>query len=300
MMIDQAQALRQLVAQSQPATQTQPQQQPAAPQRQRHARIIAVTSGKGGVGKSNVSVNLAIQLMQAGRRVALLDADLGTANADVLCNVPVGSTLAQVVNGQYTLKEVMVKTPGGFYLVPGASGLANIADMSADARTRLVDQIYELEAMVDVIIIDTGAGVSSNVLGFALSADQILVVTTPEPTAMTDAYAVIKSLVTERQDLDVRLLVNMAGDVTEGREIYHRLNAVCRQFLSINILYAGHVIYDQAVRKAVRTQVPFLLSAPKSQAAQCIKSLATRVDRLAQIPTGPGLIGRMSKWFKRK
>jgi flagellar biosynthesis protein FlhG len=300
MMTDQAQALRQLVTQNQTATQPTTQQQPVTPQRQRHARIVAVTSGKGGVGKSNVSVNLAIQLTQAGRRVALLDADLGTANADVLCNVPVGSTLAQVVNGQYTLKEVMVKTPGGFYLVPGASGLANIADMSADSRKRLVDQIYELEAMVDVILIDTGAGVSSNVLGFALSADQILVVTTPEPTAMTDAYAVIKSLVSERQDLDIRLLVNMACDVTEGREIYHRLNAVCRQFLSINILYAGHVIFDAAVRKAVRAQDPFLLASPKSQASQCIRSLATRVDRLAQIPSGPGLMGRMSQWFKRK
>ncbi|MFG0250479.1 MAG: MinD/ParA family protein [Phycisphaeraceae bacterium JB051] len=300
MMTDQAQALRQLVAQNQQVTQPATQQQPVAPQRQRHARIVAVTSGKGGVGKSNVSVNLAIQLTQAGRRVALLDADLGTANADVLCNVPVGSTLAQVVNGQYTLKEVMVKTPGGFYLVPGASGLANIADMSADNRKRLVDQIYELEAMVDVILIDTGAGVSSNVLGFALSADQILVVTTPEPTAMTDAYAVIKSLVSERQDLDIRLLVNMACDVTEGREIYHRLNAVCRQFLSINILYAGHVIFDPAVRKAVRAQEPFLLASPKSHATQCIRSLATRVDRLAQIPSGPGLMGRMTQWFKRK
>ena len=123
---------------------------------------------------------------------------------------------------------------------------------------------------------------------------------TPEPTAMTDAYAVIKSLVAERQDLDVRLLVNMASDVTEGREIYHRLNAVCRQFLSINILYAGHVIFDPAVRKAVRAQEPFLLASPKSQATQCIRSLATRVDRLAQIPSGPGLMGRMSQWFKRK
>jgi len=297
MMTDQAQALRQLVAQSQQAPAKQDARPPA---RQRHARIIAVTSGKGGVGKSNIAVNLAIQLTQAGRRVALLDADLGTANADVLCNVPVGSTLAQVVNGQYTLRQVMVKTPGGFYLVPGASGLANIADLGADARNRLVDQLHELETMVDVILIDTGAGVSSNVLGFALSSDQILVVTTPEPTAMTDAYAVIKALVCERQDLDIRLLVNMANNVTEGREIYHRLSAVCRQFLSVNILYAGHVVYDQAVRKAVRAQEPFLLAFPKCAASQCIGSLATRVDRLAQVPVGPGLIGRMAKWFKKK
>lgn len=297
MMVDQAQALRQLVAQSQSSSAMQ---QVAEPVRQRHARIIAVTSGKGGVGKSNVSVNLAIQLVKAGRRVALLDADLGTANADVLCKVPVGSTLAHVISGQYTIRDIMVKTPGGFYLVPGASGLASVADMAADARKRLVDQLYELESMVDVILIDTGAGVSSNVLGFALSADQILVVTTPEPTAMTDAYAVVKALVSEKQDLDIRLLVNMVSDVTEGREIYHRLNAVCRQFLSINILYAGHVIYDQAVRKAVRAQEPFLLAFPKCAASQCIASLATRVDRLAQVPTGPGLIGRMTRWLKKK
>ena len=297
MMIDQAQALRQLVAQSQPSPTPQAAREPV---RQRQARIVAVTSGKGGVGKSNIAVNLAIQLTAAGRRVALLDADLGTANADVLCNVPVGSTLAQVVNGQHTLREVLVKTPGGFYLVPGASGLANVADLSADARNRLVDQLYELESMVDVILVDTGAGVSSNVLGFALSSDQILVVTTPEPTAMTDAYAVIKALVSERQDLDIRLLVNMVNDVTEGREIYHRLSAVCRQFLSINILYAGHVTYDQAVRKAVRAQEPFLLASPKCPASACIRSLATRVDRLAHVPTGPGLIGRMTRWLKKK
>src|SRR5688572_17330968 len=160
----------------------------------RRASVIAVTSGKGGVGKSNVAVNLAITLSAAGRRVVLLDADLGLANADVLCNVHLPSNLSHVIARRKDLSEVMVKAPGGFSLIGSPSGQARMAGLSDVARQRIVDALAELGERADVILIDTGAGISPNVLAFTRAADKVLIVTTPEPTAITDAYAVVKVL----------------------------------------------------------------------------------------------------------
>src|SRR5687767_6237710 len=152
----------------------------------RRASVIAITSGKGGVGKSNVAVNLAIKLSAAGKRVVLLDADLGLANADVLCGVDLRSNLSHVIARKKELHEVMVKAPGGFRLIGGASGLARMADLSDLERQRIVSALAELEESADIILIDTGAGISPNVLSFTRAADQVLVLTTPEPTAITD------------------------------------------------------------------------------------------------------------------
>src|SRR3954467_13944912 len=173
-LIDQATTLRSLV------------------QERRRASVIAITSGKGGVGKSNVAVNLAIKLSAAGKRVVLRDADLGLANADVLCNIDLPCNLSHVIARKKELADVMVKAPGGFRLIGGASGLARMADLSALDRQRIVDALAELEETADIILIDTGAGISPNVLSFTRAADHVLVLTTPEPTAITDAYAVIK------------------------------------------------------------------------------------------------------------
>src|SRR3954471_2803638 len=158
------------------------------------ANVIAVTSGKGGVGKSNVAVNLAIKFAAAGKNVVLLDADLGLANADVLCNIDLPCNLSHVIARKKELREVMVRAPGGFHLIGGASGLARMADLTDFDRQRLVDALGELEQQCDIILIDTGAGISPNVLSFTRAADHVLVVTTPEPTAITDAYAVVKVL----------------------------------------------------------------------------------------------------------
>ena len=222
MLNDQAQSLRNLVKQS----------------GTRRARIVAITSGKGGVGKSNIAVNLAIRLSKMGRKVVLLDADLGTANADVLCNLSHDHGLARVVAGRSTLSQAMIEAPGGFHLIPGASGLAQIAALGEYERVGLIEQVRQLEDLYDLILIDTGAGVSPNVLSFLLSADQLLVVTTPEPTAVTDAYAVIKIVARRRNDVDVRVLVNMAKDSDEGRTVFKRIDAVCRQFLDLTTQYA--------------------------------------------------------------
>jgi flagellar biosynthesis protein FlhG len=287
MLTDQATALRDLVAHS----------AGAAPRR---ARVVAVTSGKGGVGKSNISVNLAVRLSQMGRRVILLDADLGTADADVLCNLTPAGTLAHVVAGRMSLAQVLTDAPGGFRLVPGASGLAQMAALSEFERARLIQQMRELEEDADLILIDTGAGVGPNVLAFLVGADQQLVVTTPEPTAVTDAYAVIKTLSFQRRDppdLDVRVLVNMVREPAEGRAVFQRLQKVCERFLQLSPRYAGHVPLDPRVGQAVRRRRPFVLDSPSAPASASISQLAHRMDRHAAAPVGQGLLRRMALWL---
>lgn len=280
MILDQAQALRRWVMDS----------------AKRRARIVAVTSGKGGVGKSNIAVNLAIRLSQMGRKIVVIDADLGTANTDVLCNITPRGTLAHVVAGRMTLADTMVEAPGGFNLIPGASGLAQMASLSEFERAKLVQQFEELQSDADMIIVDTGAGVSPNVLTFAIAADQLLVVTTPEPTSITDAYAVIKTVVRQRPAPDVRVLVNMVKDAGEGRAVYDRIGAVCKRFLHLSPMYAGHIVHDTRVAQAVRRRWPFVLDNPTSEASICVGRLAHRMDRHASEPRGEGLLQRMAMW----
>src|SRR5436190_10220979 len=190
------------------------------------ANVIAVTSGKGGVGKSNVAVNLAIKLASAGKHVVLLDADLGLANADVLCNVDLPHNLSHVIARKKELGEVMIEAPGGFRLIGGASGLARMADLTDFDRQRLVAALGALEQQTDIILIDTGAGISPNVLAFTRAADHVLVVTTPEPTAITDAYAVVKVVSRDGGDRRISLLVNQTRSPQEGRIVHERIAKV--------------------------------------------------------------------------
>lgn len=282
MITDQAQALRDLAASARDA---------------HRARLVAISSGKGGVGKSNVAVNLAVRLTQMGRRVALIDADLGTANADVLCNLRPQGNLAHVVAGRLTLQQAMIKAPGGFHLIPGASGLAQMAGLNEYERTRLLQQMHQLEESHDVILIDTGAGISPNVLSFILGADQLLAITTPEPTAVTDAYAVIKIVTRRRRDLEMAVLVNMARSERQGREVFDRINAVCQRFLAMTPDYAGHILSDPCVPQAVRRRRPFVMGDPHSAASVAITRLAHRLDRHAAQPSEGGLLRRMAAWL---
>ncbi len=295
MIADQAEALRELVAEDQargPIAQTI-SLAPAPPR----AITIAVTSGKGGVGKTSVSVNLAVQLAKMGRRVILMDADLGTANADVICNLNAPRNLSHVVAGRCSLHEALVDAPGGFKLIAGASGLSQMAALGEFERARLMDQMRYLEDEADLILIDTGAGVGPNVLGFLVAVDQILVVTTPEPTAITDAYAVIKTASRQADDLDMRLLVNQVRDEREARAVYDRVGGVCRRFLDVTPRYAGHVLSDPRVPYAVRRRQPFVLEHPASPASMCMHRLAHRIDRHASTPRDQGLLRRMAAWL---
>jgi flagellar biosynthesis protein FlhG len=294
---DQATVLRGLVEQYENAQETVTPSRAVRPSA-RLAQTLAVTSGKGGVGKTAVSVNLAVQLARLGRRVVLLDADLGTANADVVCNVHPKATLAHVVAGQCALPDVMVEAPGGFRLIPGASGLANIAHLSTHELDRLTAQMRRLEHDCDVLLIDTGAGVGPNVLNFCCAAERVLVVTTPEPTSITDAYAVIKTIYNRTSDADLRLLVNQVKDEREARSVHTRILGVCQKFLNLSPGYAGHILHDPQVTRAVRRRRPFALEAPRSKASVGVLSLAHRLDRHASESSGQrqGLLQKMAGW----
>jgi flagellar biosynthesis protein FlhG len=241
------------------------------------ARAIAVCSGKGGVGKSNLAVNLAVVLSQMDLKVCLLDADLGTANADVLCSLSPRRTIEHVVNGQCRLWEAMMLAPGGFRLIPGASGVANLADLGAAPRRSLLQQLAALERIADVILIDTGAGISLNVMSFAAAAHTAVVVTTPEPTAVTDAYALIKTLHARAPASNVELVVNMTGRRDEAERVFGRMDRVCRTFLNRPLTYAGSVPRDRAVLEAVRQRMPFTLLSPDSAATVATRGLARRL-----------------------
>jgi flagellar biosynthesis protein FlhG len=268
--------------------------------KQRRANVIAVTSGKGGVGKSNIAVNLAIKFSSVGKDVVLLDADLGLANADVLCNIDLPANLSHVISRKRELNDVMVKAPGGFRLIGGASGLARMADLTDGDRQRLITSLAELEAQTDIILIDTGAGISANVLSFTRAADHVLVVTTPEPTAITDAYAVVKVISREDMNRRVSLLVNQARTPTEARVVYERIAKVAQQFLGMKLYDAGYVAWDEQVSLAVRRRVPFTISAPKCSASACISQLAMRMEQgVAASMSSGSFFNRMSRWFRK-
>jgi flagellar biosynthesis protein FlhG len=318
LLIDQASQLRTLVQNAMPQTL---RGKPEPPRRRavRRASVIAVTSGKGGVGKSNIAVNLAIQLATSGKKTVLMDADLGLANADVLCNVDLPSNLSHFISRKKELREVMAAGPGGFQLIGGASGLARMADLSDADRYRLVDALAELEEQVDVILIDTGAGISPSVLTFTRAAQQVLVVTTPEPTAITDAYAVIKVLsrsgfgertaggLGEIKDAApdtrrrVSLLVNMVRTPGEARVVHDRIAKVARQFLNVMVDDAGYLCDDDHVQLAVRRRQPFMIASPNCPASQCITQLAMRLQKgVTNTPVEPaaGFFERMSRWLR--
>jgi len=306
MVIDQATQLRSLMREQKRATRASTDEAPVAT---RHASVIAITSGKGGVGKTNISVNLAIRLAAAGKSVVLLDADLGLANADVLCNIDLPANLSHVIARRKELSDVLVSAPGGFSLIGGASGLARMADLTDADRQRIVNAMAELEARADVILIDTGAGISPNVLAFTRAADHVLVVTTPEPTAITDAYAVVKVIsradkakpYAETMERRLSLLVNQARNENEARVVHDRIAKVARQFLGVSVFDAGYIPADEQVSAAVRKRSPFVLSAPKCAASHAVSQLAIRLEQGVASASSheDGFFHRMSRWFRR-
>lgn len=254
----------------------------------RPVQVIAVSGGKGGVGKSNISVNLSIALAQMRRRVVLLDADLGLANVDVLLGLKARHTLADVLAGTHSLMEILVPGPGGMKIVPAASGVPHMAALGAREHAGLINAFSELSEQVDTLIVDTAAGISDTVISFARAANEVLVVVCDEPSSITDAYALIKVLNKEHDAQRFRVVANMTRSVQEGSSMFSKLNTVCERFLDVTLQYVGNIPFDENVRKAVQRQTALLEFAPNCKASQAIRELARAVDQwpLPSAPTG--------------
>jgi flagellar biosynthesis protein FlhG len=249
-------------------------------------RVIAVTGGKGGVGKTCVSVNLATGLAASGRRVVLLDGDLGLANVDVLLGLSPRYTLAHVLSGERTLDEILVTAKQGFKIVPAASGAADLAAMDGAGHLGLVQAFSGLATRIDALIIDTAAGISPGVLQFSQAAQHVLVVVTDEPASLTDAYALIKVLSRDHGVTRFRVVANMSRGPGEGETLFRKLEKVTGKFLDVLLEYAGDIPDDEHVRRAIRVQRPALDAYPGSPAGRAFKKLAACADTWP-VPEGP-------------
>ena len=252
----------------------------------RPVQVVAVTGGKGGVGKTSVSINLSIALAERGRRVVLLDADLGLANVDVLLGLRPKRNLADVLAGDCGLEDIMLDGPGGIRIIPASSGTQSMATLSRLEHAGLIHAFSAIGSGMDVLVIDTAAGIADSVLSFVRAAQECLVVVCDEPSSIADAYALMKLLHRDHGMQHFRLLGNMVRSAQEGANLYRKLAQVCDRFLDITLLDAGHIPYDDMVRKCIQRQRPVLLGAPQSRAANALRELAVRVERWP-IPAGP-------------
>ncbi|MDY6398607.1 MAG: MinD/ParA family protein [Treponema sp.] len=262
-------------------------------------RIIAITSGKGGVGKSNLSVNMAIAYAQQGKKVTLIDGDLGMANVNVLMNVVPQYNLMHVINKQKTMQEIINETEFGIKFIAGANGFSKIANLTLDELDYFAKQ-FAMLGNSDIIIIDTGAGIANNVLQFVAAADEVYVVTTPEPTAITDAYGIIKIITTELVDreMNIKLLVNRVHSADEGKRISDRIINIAGQFLNKKVDYIGFVYDDPVVQASVIRQKPFIIVNPTSKPAQCIKHIVGRIEK-SDIGSSEGVSSFLKKFLRK-
>ncbi|MCL2082108.1 MAG: MinD/ParA family protein [Oscillospiraceae bacterium] len=282
-MKDQASALRQIVGNLKKQRDERPSEQ--------GARLICVTSGKGGVGKTSIAVNLAISLVKKGLRVLLMDADFGLSNVDLMMGVSPPFDLSHVLSGKKQMRDVVAQGPGGVQVVAGGSGMRSLIQMTETQLVDIMGVLVSLEDIADMIILDTGAGITPLIMRMIRASQEAIVITTPEPTAIMDSYALVKSLASGKSDTQLRLIVNRARSAEEGEAAIQKFLAVVRLYLKNEIVSLGYLLNDTSVEKGVRQQQPFVLSYPRSVAAKNIEEIAWKLMGATPNQT-PGGLGR--------
>ena len=248
--------------------------------------VIAVTSGKGGVGKTNLSVNLGVSLAREGKNVMLFDADLGLANVDVLLNLHPKYNLSHVISGERSLEEIIIEAPGGLKVIPAASGSEKMSMLSPAENAGLIQAFSELQMPLDFLLVDTAAGINDSVLSFIRAAREVIVVVCDEPASLTDAYALIKVLSRDYQVDRYHVLANMVRSAVHGQDLFNKLSAVTGRFLSVTLDLVGSVPFDDYLRKSLQKQSPVVLTYPRSRSAMAFTKLAQKIARWP-LPKGP-------------
>ncbi len=266
-------------------------------------RTIAFTSGKGGVGKSNLVLNTGLALARRGRRVALLDGDLGLASINVLLGISPRHDLRHVLAGERQMRDIILQGPHGLSIIPAGSGIAELANLDDESRELLLGQLATLAETVDYLLIDTGAGISDTVLNLIAASDEAIVVTRPEPTALADAYALIKVIVNQEPAYPFHLLINMVRDARQAEQVFGSLEQILVRFLGYQPGNAGHVVSDPRVGQAVVQQVPFTILSPQGAASRDVEALAARIlggaDKAAGARERQSFWTRIGRWGRR-
>jgi flagellar biosynthesis protein FlhG len=260
-------------------------------------RAIAVASGKGGVGKTSLSVNLAICLAKMGCRITLFDADLGMANVEVMLGLAPPYSLYDVLFGDKSLEEIIVQGPQGINIISGGSGFLQMANLDQQRRKQLITMLNQFSNQDDFLIIDTGAGISKNVLGFVAAAGEVIIVATPEPTSLTDAYALIKVLANFKIPSEIHIVINRSYNGREARRTLDRLQATTGRFLNIKINSLGWLPEDRLVSQAIKSQEPFVLTSPNSLASRSIVGIAQYLVNNAKPKQNEGFWGKLMALF---
>lgn len=270
------------------------------------ARVITVTSGKGGVGKSSLSVNLGIQLSKQGKKVIIIDADFGLANVEVMFGIRPNYNMADLLYRGKNLEDIITAGPYGLGFISGGSGIGELANVSKEDTNLLIQKLYQLDEIADIVIIDTGAGITDNVLDFVVSSSEVILVTTPEPTSITDSYALLKTVNKKEgfssEHTKIKMVANRVESIVEGENLYQKLNIVIDKFLDFNIEYLGSIPTDPLVVKAIMQQKPYSILYPNSIASKAIIDIS---DTLCNINidkknTGKGIAQLFSKFYHSK
>lgn len=263
-----------------------------------NARIITVTSGKGGVGKTSLTVNIAASIARQGKKVLVIDADLGLSNVEIMLGVTPSYTIKDLIKNNKDIDDILIKGPFNIDFISGGNGFLELTELSDVEREEILVKLKKIDELYDIILIDTGAGISKNVITFLTVADEILVITTSEPTALTDAYSIIKIVKEKKENPNISIIVNRVKDTIEYKEASSILVSTAKRFLNLNLTSLGFILEDKVVKDAVFKKTPFVIYYPDSKAALCIKYILGKIS-LEEVSGKKGIIEKFKGLFNK-